>query len=297
MKLFSAILIGFGALTLQGCTSEVDAAKIYTRDGLIYKVGDDSPFSGRVMRYQVNVLDTYNLGTCTLDVKKGLVDGKLVCTSNEGSKTTEAEFTAGKKSGLERVWDAKSGKLKSSIEWKAGLQHGLEQRFNPENGKLIASTEWEGGRKNGVGKTWDATGETLQSELQWKNDKKTGYENTERYSMNYRDGRQDGVQKRFGFRGDGSRYLESEVSFKDGLFDGPTRSWDEAGKLVTERFYKNNVEVPKPQEGLSQGNSEYVTGNPTTDACVELKVNAYRKEKGRDAAINHDQMIDWINRC
>ncbi len=71
------ILFIFSSLLLIGCKSYKSTHNIYTEAGLIYKEGEEDPFTGRV-------LDTLNNQIIEYEVRNGLRNGEFCLTSTSG---------------------------------------------------------------------------------------------------------------------------------------------------------------------------------------------------------------------
>ncbi len=231
MRPVAVALIGLSSILLQGCSEKIDARQTREVNGLIYKLNADDPFTGTVTHYPLNEL--LNVGDCELHVKKGQLDGTFTCTTNNGTKVAEVEFTDGKRDGDEKKWDMNSGKLVASLHWKGGAKDGKEEIFDPASSKLLHVINWSNNVKEGEEKVWDASGSQLLTDLDWKNGRQTGY--VQGGDFKYKDGQLDGTMDR---RGAGGRLL---LNFKGGIRDGLQQKWDKDGHLLKEAQYQNGV--------------------------------------------------------
>jgi len=71
------ILFTFASLFLVGCKSYNSTHNIYTEEGLIFKEGEEAPFTGRI-------LDTLNSQILEYEVRDGLKNGEFYLTSTSG---------------------------------------------------------------------------------------------------------------------------------------------------------------------------------------------------------------------
>jgi len=71
------ILFIFLSLFLIGCKSYHSTQNIYTEEGLIYKEGEEAPFTGRI-------LDTLDTKIIEYEVRNGLKNGEFCLTSTSG---------------------------------------------------------------------------------------------------------------------------------------------------------------------------------------------------------------------
>lgn len=240
------------ALQLQGCGTEIDARQTQEINGLLYKLNDNDPFTGKVTNYPLPGFLS-SLGSCTLQVKKGQLDGTFTCISTAGVKLAEIEYKDGAKNGLEKTWDSATSNLKSKVEWKNNRKDGLEESYDPNNKNVKSQINWANGIKNGSEKNWESDGKTLYVDLNWKDGKKTGFVKSinqyaatfegpydEEYS--YKDGLLHGIQRHYGV-GEYTRkmYVRSQTNYAEGKPDGLYQEWDENKKLILERQYKNGV--------------------------------------------------------
>lgn len=58
-------------LSLSGCfTEEVDTRQTHEIQGLLYKIHEKEPFTGRILNFPMSVMGLYSVGTCSVEIKK-----------------------------------------------------------------------------------------------------------------------------------------------------------------------------------------------------------------------------------
>lgn len=166
------IVASLAAALLQGCGERIDARQAEVNSGLIYKLHDSEPFTGKLDNYAFSGGETYIPATssvmpipqrnCVIEVKKGLRDGSATCKSDAGAKTSEIQFKGGTKTGTEKRWDATTGKLVLEAEWQDADHLTKEENFDPSSGNRIYEavwTKWSYGRQiDGDVKVFDPSG-------------------------------------------------------------------------------------------------------------------------------------------
>ncbi|MCS4250044.1 toxin-antitoxin system YwqK family antitoxin [Pseudomonas sp. BIGb0164] len=236
---FAVGAISLASLSLTGCfTEEIDSRQTREIQGLLYKIHADDPFTGRILNYPMSVLGLFNVGTCTVDIKKGLPDGEIHCSDNAGNLLASGEFKAGKRDGKEEKFDAKTGKKTLVAHWKNGLQDGIVEQFNPQNGERVLEVHYAAGKKNGNERAWDNEGNALIADLQWDNGLRSGFDNRGTQHHTYLNGKQHGPQKDYGL--DGNRfYVSREENYENGLQHGIQRSIDARGNVTESSVFEH----------------------------------------------------------
>jgi antitoxin component YwqK of YwqJK toxin-antitoxin module len=111
------LILLLSLLVLTACAKpDVLADKLDKRNGIIYQVDSDEPFTGRSMRFYEN--------------------GQLENTT---------DYKDGKKDGLS-VWFWENGNMGQRANLKEGKKNGLLEAFN-KNGELIRSVIYKNGAK------------------------------------------------------------------------------------------------------------------------------------------------------
>jgi hypothetical protein len=110
--------------------------------GLFYKHGDTAPNTSKVVHRKVTHFQSLVAGDCALNYKKGLIDGEMECSANNGTKIFEANIADEKRFGVEKHW-------------------------SPESGELTYECSWDGDNKDGVKSIYNATGKTWLPRIMW----------------------------------------------------------------------------------------------------------------------------------
>lgn len=231
-RCFALSTIALASFSLTGCfTEEVDSRQTQEIRGLIYKVHADDPFTGRILNYPMSVLGLFSVGTCSIDVKKGLPDGEMRCSDNAEHLLAVGEFKAGKRDGKEEKFDAKTGNKITEANWKRGVQDGLQEQFNPQNGERILEVHYTAGKKDDQERAWDDQGKVLIADLVWQNGKQTGFDNRGTQHRTYLEGEYHGPQKDYGL--DGNRfYVSQEENYENGELHGTQKRINARGKVT-----------------------------------------------------------------
>lgn len=253
------------ASLLAGCgQEEVDFRQIQDINGLAYKLGENEPFTGVIKNYPINALGVYTVGSCSVELDVGLPDGTTTCMSNDGIKVAESRFSAGRKDGPEKRWNAQSQNLTHELNWVAGYQEGAQREYYPGTGLQKAEIEMVKGKVEGIEKRWAEDGETVTTDLVWRNGKKTGMSSNIESITNYLDGEPHGEQKYFS-RNQGEWYLRNIEHYEAGARID-SRSYDEASNLTEETLYKNGIVQQRLsqtwEEGVISSRRFEVTTNP-----------------------------------
>lgn len=265
------LALALGCIVLvTGCGQKIDYRQLEQRNGLSYKMGDNDPFAGTVKNAPISQFAMVGEnGTCTVQMKGGLVDGAVSCESEKGTRLYESRWLEGKRDGTEKVWYATNGNLVGSVEWKAGRRSGREQRYNPLADKVISEINWVDDHKVGRERYWDTKGETVLVDLDWKNGSKTGFSNAGQWQEHFVDGQVDGVRQHFttedsamasAFADDDQlarelgggatsmvakpgAYVNQEENWKAGVQVGASKTWRGQGQLSEESTYLNGKRV------------------------------------------------------
>jgi hypothetical protein len=130
---FFAILM---CLAFISCTREVDERNTVERDGLLYEMGAEHPFSGTVLGrgregYRTEAYDFKK------EYKNGLLDGDTVFLYPNGKLESKISYKKGAINGfMMRYWP--NGRPKARIHFVNGLRGGAKgEMFWDENGHQI----------------------------------------------------------------------------------------------------------------------------------------------------------------
>lgn len=281
------------ALALQACSQKIDARQAQRKQGLIYKMNADDPFTGTLVNFQPNELGVPVHGACEVHLKDGLLDGVASCVYDNGAKFLEIEYASGKYNGEFKLWHGETKKMIAKTNWKNGVKDGGEEHYNPKTGKILSRTNWSGNALVGEQKVWDVTGETLLTDLTWKDGKKTGYSKYDEDERNYKDGEMDGVQRQCKWNGDYQIQAAHQALAQSlgGGFFVPMIAKSKSDFTCTEETYKDGAKVGG-ENTVAAG-----AGHESADVCFGKKFAAFRKEKGDDVPITDDAMQEWTDEC
>ncbi len=239
-RCFALSAIALASLTLTGCfNEEIDFRQAHELQGLLYKIHDEDPFTGRVINFPISVLGVFNVGSCAADFKKGRPDGEIRCSDSAGNLLATGEFKEGKRNGKEEKFDAKTGKKTEINHWVNGLQDGVQERFNPQNGERILEVHYTAGRKDGRERAWDEKGDKLVADLEWENGLQSGFDNRGFDHNNFLNGKKHGPQKHFKLNGN-RIYLASEENYENGLLHGDAKEIDPNGNVTKLSVYEHD---------------------------------------------------------
>ena len=207
MNYFQSIVIGFFiAGSISGCSSQIDDRQTEVNQGLVYKHGDSEPYTGTVIHSKMSIAGSFDVGDCSIEYRKGLVEGETLCNAANGKKILEWHTADEKRTGIEEHWNSQNGELVYEAHWNDGKKDGVEKSYDNAGKTLLQEIHWSNGNKDGQQRVWDATGKLL-TDLEWKDSKQTGV---------YRE-----------VDGDST----AEQHFKDGLLDGLVRISNADGPL------------------------------------------------------------------
>lgn len=213
------LIASLAALAVAGCNSEIDGSEMIVRNGLIYKYGDKDPFTGVVLNSPMPIVPGIE-ALCNYSVEEGLHSGKSACLYNS-KPVYEVEHLAGKKDGVETVYDVKTGYKKVVRHWKDNLQDGLEENF--ADGILVSKKEYKAGRQDGDSTSWSLDGKTITSEVLWRDGiPYTGFIDDGYQRTTLLEGKKHGLQIKYGYKGEGGqgKYSEFEEIYNHGQLDG-----------------------------------------------------------------------------
>ena len=133
---YKFLLIVF-CFSIVGCGETIDARQLEIDNGLFYKKGENSPFTGLVENlrpaYQNGVrfakISPKKIDRCNAPFKNGMFHGTLECFSDE-NRIAIIELENGNKNGREAIWDAASGNLLYEVEFKKNIKHGNETTYD-----------------------------------------------------------------------------------------------------------------------------------------------------------------------
>lgn len=143
------VLFIFSSLLLIGCKSYNSTHNIYIEDGLIYKEGEEAPFTGRI-------LDTLDNNILEYDVRNGLKNGEFCLTSVSGKVAVYGSIKNNKNIG-EWKYFYSTGKLESIGGFRDDKPNGKWIWFY-EDGVVKEDGYFIEGYKIGKWRTYSITG-------------------------------------------------------------------------------------------------------------------------------------------
>ncbi len=180
--LLLSLAVGVGVLVRTGYFKatpppERTAAELVKRDGTLWDIAANQPFSGWLVERQTNgslrsrswlvkgVLNEVSEGwyaNGTLQIREhfvaGLSDGNVTRWREDGAKLSEATMRAGKMEGQFRRWHP-NGQLAEEVAMSAGEPDGISRAWFPdgslkaevllEKGKMITQKFWKEGEHAG----------------------------------------------------------------------------------------------------------------------------------------------------
>lgn len=205
------------AAALTGCQSEIDHAETVTRNGLIYKYGETTPYSGLVVNIPAGLPGMTAL--CNSQIEKGRDSGHSECLFN-GQKVYEVQYQAGNKHGTERVFDAKTGNPVAVTNWNKGRQDGVTERYL--NGHLVAQMEYTNGKQDGEETRWSDDDQTVLTKLTWRDgEKEEGYLEDSGGRYRYLNGHLHGAQLKYDYIvGQLKPFTSAEENYDQGKLEG-----------------------------------------------------------------------------
>ena len=222
--LFISFLFLFG-LTSCSTDTEVLETALLERQGLVYEVNSDTPFTGLAVSYYLNNQYKY---------KKNYKDGKQHGLYEEfyrnGQLHVKENYKDGKVHGpVERFYE--NGQLQGKANLRDGELHGPAEAFY-ENGQLQVKRNYKNGKDHGPFEWFYENGQ-LEAKGNFKDGKQHGlfeefYENGQLQAKeNYEDGKEHGPFELFYEDGQ----LQARWNAKDGKNHGPLERFYEDGQL------------------------------------------------------------------
>ncbi|RCV86921.1 toxin-antitoxin system YwqK family antitoxin [Billgrantia montanilacus] len=228
-----AFFLPFAAVVflLSGCTQEeISYRQLETYNGLSYKYQENDPFSGIVTDYPMNFLGVMTVGSCRLEMEKGMPSGSFDCSNNAGERVASGNTLAGQLDGVLKVWNPSNDQLISQSEYRNGKKDGEFTEFNPVNGQLIKMTNYTNGQLDGEYKEWLSDGDVL-TDLVFENGKKTGFQGSYDFGhvhllVHYLNGERHGEY--INYNPDGS--INKITNYANGRQHGDVISYNEFGE-------------------------------------------------------------------
>jgi len=263
--------------------------EIVEKNFLIYQVGSNEPFTGRVMSTRYDGSKAY---------EEPYVDGRLHGARTEwdrlGNRISETTYSDGAKTGPESHWYL-SGQVMAVTHFEKGARHGLSTRWC-ENGQKRFEWSYTDNVRNGLQSTWYVNGQK-SSEAIYRDGRRRGrltkwYENGQlKTDVNIDSSRQ--IITSTDWHDNGQKKCEEIRPRGEPLAQS---AWDESGnRLDLEeqafRSYCNSMSDtvrPGPGERIvsvrsgPDGTTRYGTvGNETTMTEIELSASDREKMASR----------------
>ena len=151
MKRLLGLLLVMGMV---GCGKTVDGSKVVVRDGLVYEINSETPFTG-------DVVSKYENGQKEAEgtFKDGKAEGLATWWAENGQKRGEGTWKDGKLEGLLTQWHENWQKRQEGT-YKDGKPEGLLTRWR-KNGQKLSETTYKDGKKVSETK-WDKEGNEIK---------------------------------------------------------------------------------------------------------------------------------------
>lgn len=148
------------AVTLLATPAMVGRLRLENREGILYRRGVSSPFSGWVT-------DRFSDGTLKLRsaVEDGLLHGESEGWFTNGAPELREYFHRGIPHGTRTTWH-ENGQKRSEGQIVDGRQEGLYRQWHA-NGRLAVEAEFAHGKPNGLSHSWHPDG-SLKAEAEMK---------------------------------------------------------------------------------------------------------------------------------
>ncbi|MDH3457465.1 MAG: toxin-antitoxin system YwqK family antitoxin [Gemmatimonadota bacterium] len=207
MKPFPVLLVALLCLVPSACGPDrVDREDTEIRDGLLYRVGSEVPFTGVVI-----VVDSANLET-EAQFRDGVRNGLTVGVFANGQRAFEEPYVNGVLHGVRHQWDM-NGVLVLQREMKEGRPSGPSREWYSSGARKLEST-YAAGSLTGVTTAWYESGQ-------------------KQFERSYREGRRHGMATEWYESG----AIRSETTWRTGKPDGPYAAWHEDGQKSAEGRY------------------------------------------------------------
>ncbi len=210
---------------------------------------------------------------------KGVLDGELAFTAENGKPVSSVSFKEGKPDGKQQVFNAANGQLVRVLNWKNGIADGEEAAFDASTGKQTVKATWVEGKLNGPMIQYAPDGERVI------------------HRVTYDMGVKEGVEEVFD---ENTGQPVSHLEWLHGKENGWLKNWDGRGHLLSGARYVNGVVMERlePDYDGASGTASTVSNAPANpDQCVSQWIAAFHKEQGADTPIGNDQLEEWAGWC
>ena len=237
-----------------------DAGLVYDdSSGLVFKVGETVPFTGKAVWYYPDgkpKQETLFEGgrehgeerwwhengerAAQSFYVQGMLEGPSIQWYDRDSlKESQANYSKGKKNGVETIWYP-NGKERSVVNYRAGDRHGEAAGWY-EDGKKEWLAHWKDDRPTGENREWYRNaqlkflkvyldGKAHGAETHWHDDGEKSWETTWEF------GKENGIRTEW-YSGDKKMM---ETPYKAGVKHGTATGWYDNGEKASELNYVNN---------------------------------------------------------
>ena len=140
-------------LFLLSCAEEHEVTQLQNRNGLMFQLNQEKPFSGTYVEYSVYGPETKRAEE---NYKNGKKDGLSILWKRDGQKASEGYYKDGKQNGRETVWYL-NGQKASEGNYRDGRRNGSWKEWYT-NGLKWKEGSHKDGKKDGLWTEWDEDG-------------------------------------------------------------------------------------------------------------------------------------------
>jgi len=259
MKYLKACVALSVVAALVGCTSRIPSGQLDFDNGIAYKHGSNTPYSGvadfdgmpdfvRNIAMDIEFVGhayaiTSGIDHCAVSFKTGAAEGSTTCYSRGGEKALFFTLHRGRLDG-EAIRYNRDGDTTFDTSWRDGALSGKQRIYSPNGKYLIHAWTVRDGHKRGEEVRHTGNGDDL-ADGTWSDDGKfTGSLFYPKLNTVFtlKDGVKDGV-----FRAFDPNPLDDKIivegNYKDGL---PSGKWTFYGQNTFSTYMKSNFNVGDP---------------------------------------------------
>lgn len=243
---------------LAGCTSRISSGQLDFDNGVAYKHGSNTPYSGiadfdtmpdfaRDIDFDTNLdghsyLNKGAIDHCAVSFKAGAVEGNTACYHRDGQKALLFTLHRGRLDG-EAIRYNQDGDAIFDTSWRDGALAGKQRIYSPDGKYLIHAWTVRDGHKRGEEVRHTDNGDDL-ADGTWSDEGKfTGsllYTKSNTV-FTLKDGVKDGAFR--AFTDPGYDKVLVEGNYEKGL---PSGKWTFYGQNTFSTYMKNNLNVADP---------------------------------------------------
>ena len=307
---------------LTGCGDSVlDFRNAEISNGKIYKLGDDTGFTGTVTNIpQIQILQQPGLtligrtldvvfpanfnrdrffmskSLCDVKLKKGALDGEAICKFPQTEMLhSRMVFKDGALNGAYTRYDATpANHVVVTATFEGGLPNGKQEIFSMETQKIIHRIAWKAGKVDGEEQAFDAQTGNLVASSHYKDGKFDGPVmrwGPDGKMVTYRatliEGAQNGVEEEF-YPDTGKPLRRTE--WNHGKKNGQFQEWDAQGQLTRDKVYSNDIERQQPTAtpAAATESTSNVSTAANPQACAQAEAAYQLKADSRQGASLED---------